>query len=122
MSYADKVFGFKNGRDDGFIYFIESGVGGLIKIGYATDPVKRMNSFLTGNPNELNLLALIPGTLKDERALHRLFKEHQIVREWFAPHVDIWRLIEQHWVYDEDNGTRVHEVRGDYVYSKYLDA
>ena len=97
------------------VYFIESGPGGCIKIGWSNDPVRRLIGMRTGNPEALSLLAVMPGDSKTESELHRRFDKHRVTREWFAPHVDIWKLIEKHWCYDGDNGDRKHTVVGEHV-------
>lgn len=80
---------------DGTIYFARS--GGYVKIGWTSDLGKRMKAY----PPDTTLLATMPGTRKDERALHRKFA-HLLThgREWFplAPqiteHID--KVVREH--------------------------
>lgn len=79
----------------GTIYFARS--GGYVKIGWTSDLGRRMKAY----PPDTRLLATMPGTRKDERALHRKFA-HLLTygREWFplAPqiteHID--RVVREH--------------------------
>jgi hypothetical protein len=66
-----------------YVYFIQEGDAGNVKIGRAIDPVGRMATLQTGNPNHLTLIATIKGGDK-ERALHAKFKRYHINGEWFA--------------------------------------
>ena len=60
-------------RPSGHIYFLQSESHGLVKIGYATDPEKRINGLRTAGPDKLKVLAIIKGTMKQEKALHEKF-------------------------------------------------
>jgi hypothetical protein len=71
------------GYRDGWIYFIQIGSSGAIKIGWAKDPAKRIKTLQTSQPKELKILGVIPGTVSDERALHRRFATARISGEWF---------------------------------------
>jgi hypothetical protein len=104
----------------GYVYFIESGFGGLIKIGYAQDPESRMVRLQTGNPEELHLLAVIQAPSWTERELHDKFKAENITGEWFAPSVRLWNYLEKYWCYDESHGRREHEIVGGYVETKVI--
>lgn len=80
---------------DGIVYFLR--VGGYIKIGWTSNLEKRMRGY---QPDTI-LLAVKPGTRKDERALHRKFsylKTHG--REWFplAPQImeEVERTVADH--------------------------
>lgn len=66
------------------IYFIYDPDSSLIKIGKAVDVQKRMNAFLTSNPN-LQLLGTKDGYTEEEADLHQRFAQVKAVREWFWP-------------------------------------
>lgn len=68
---------------EGFIYLIRDTASGAVKIGYSVDPQKRLKEFWTGNIN-LRIEKTIPGTIRDEKLLHRVFAEKRIQNEWFA--------------------------------------
>lgn len=93
-------------RRTGRIYFVESGVGGPIKIGYAANPATRVMELQCGNPAKLYLLAIARGTIRDEGALHKRFAATHVSGEWFAPCEELWALIQEHWCYDSRHGER----------------
>lgn len=63
------------------IYFIRN--GNYIKIGVSVDPWKRLASLQTGNPEPLELLAIMPGSNDLEIGLHRAFGQFMKQGEWF---------------------------------------
>ena len=63
------------------IYFVKS--GDFIKIGKADDPNKRLAQFQTGNPEPLEMLAIIDGSHAKERAIHAHFSSYRVGGEWF---------------------------------------
>ncbi len=65
-------------RQPSVVYYLR--VGGHIKIGYATELARRMQAY----PPTAQLLAVEPGTLATEKALHDRFTVHRIAgREWY---------------------------------------
>lgn len=50
---------------------------GFIKIGYSADPIRRAREL------GITLLTTMPGSVEDERRLHRRFAADRIDREWF---------------------------------------
>ncbi len=73
------------------IYFLQMERSGFIKIGYtATDAAKRMAQLQTGQPDRIKLLGTMPGTMDDEKSIHRELSEYRVNGEWFIPEtVDI---------------------------------
>lgn len=71
----------------GYVYLIiQVEVGGGLrygKIGYSTNPHKRVAELQTGNPQPLALHAMRPGTEADERALHAKYIRLNKLQEWF---------------------------------------
>lgn len=67
-----------------FVYFIQHGDGGPVKIGRSREPDKRIGDLQTGNPRELHLRHVIPGDIRVEKELHRRFWPARIRREWFG--------------------------------------
>lgn len=68
---------------ESFVYLIKNPDTGFIKIGFSSNPEKRLEQLKTGCPHA-QLLTKFVGTCKDEGKLHKLFFERQIVREWFS--------------------------------------
>lgn len=64
------------------IYFIED--DGLVKIGFTTNPARRLSCLKTSNPGELIVRLVIEGTLDDEKKFHDLFKSDLHRGEWFV--------------------------------------
>lgn len=67
-----------------YLYVIRSTKGGPVKLGRATDVVKRLRTLQTGHPERLEVLwsALGDGD-GAERALHQHFASKRSVGEWF---------------------------------------
>lgn len=61
---------------NGLVYFIR--FSDRVKIGFTTDLAARLNDL----PYD-EVLVTVPGTMHDEKALHRRFAEHRVHREWF---------------------------------------
>lgn len=54
-----------------------------MKIGYSREPEARLRELMVGNPQESELLGFHPGTMRDERFLHRYFSCYHHKLEWF---------------------------------------
>lgn len=63
------------------VYLIKS--DNFIKIGYSETPLSRASSMQTGNPHELELMAVIPGDTGLEAYLHERFADLWVRGEWF---------------------------------------
>ena len=63
------------------IYFVRCGA--FVKIGHSGSVAFRMKTMRTGNPYELELLALLRGHEETERALHEMFRRQHHRDEWF---------------------------------------
>lgn len=76
---------------DQFVYFVQQGDRGPVKIGVAKDPFDRMATLQTGNPTELHLRHVVPGQRDLESKLHFRFREARIRGEWFGdqPELDL---------------------------------
>lgn len=78
----------------GFVYFIQEGEDGPIKIGWAKDPRRRLASMQSGNPRRLHLLGAIKTKRRLlERELHDRFIEDHLTGEWFSPSSELLALI-----------------------------
>lgn len=74
---------------DGFVYVIGATTG-PVKIGFSTEPDRRLVKLQAGSPKLLRILAVAPGTKEDERALHGKFCKERLHGEWFtrAPEIE----------------------------------
>ncbi len=61
----------------------------FVKIGFASDPVKRINILQTAHVATVRMIRLLDGTEADERRLHRRFASFLQRGEWFAPSNDM---------------------------------
>lgn len=68
-----------------WVYFIQSGNDGLIKIGLSNDVDKRLESLQHHATDNLRLLHKSPGTRLEERAWHAAFSGCRHHGEWFIP-------------------------------------
>lgn len=57
-----------------FVYVIQGDPGTPIKVGIARDPVARLKGLQTGNPQQLRLLAVVPGDHEVEAGFHKRLK------------------------------------------------
>ena len=74
------------------IYFIHDFKKERIKIGYSLNPTKRRGElkYYRGVSKLLRLLAVIPGTLKQEKELHKRFEACRVGKtEWFRMSDDL---------------------------------
>lgn len=71
------------------VYFVQSGTGGPIKIGFTRKVGERIWGMQTGNPEELKLLLVLAlyedADMDMERRLHKRFAKDRIRNEWFKP-------------------------------------
>lgn len=86
----------------GYVYFIGARRG-PVKIGYTTDPVRRLIKLQAGSPQWLVIHAMHAGTKEDERAYHTQFTKERLHGEWFErseavaatmnaiPYLSLWR-------------------------------
>ena len=79
------------------VYFLQAGP--FVKIGKASfgDVGARIEDMQTGCPYDMRILAVVPGDLKEERALHSRFSAFKVRGEWFrlepelSSHIDSLR-------------------------------
>lgn len=78
----------KNSKNDikPDVYFIQSIIGGPIKIGVSIFPKYRLKDLQSFSPFELKILATIPnGGHEKENQLHKCYAKSRIHGEWFKP-------------------------------------
>ena len=80
-----------------WIYFIRAEDTLKVKIGFAKDVGKRMESLQSGNPGELSLIAKTTATLGEEKELHDILKRERpdlhVRGEWYHPALDLFGLM-----------------------------
>ena len=68
---------------NGFVYFVQRGEDGPIKIGWSQNVARRIGELQVANAEHLSLLGAIPGTMRDETKTHKRFTHLRINAEWF---------------------------------------
>lgn len=78
-----------------YIYFIQQGQSGPIKIGFTKDDLyRRVKKLQTGNHIPLRLLAVIENaSVRKETELHSRFSQYKLTGEWFSPSDDLIEFI-----------------------------
>lgn len=77
------------------VYFIQGVSGGPIKIGYTTNLRNRLADLQANSPVQLQVLATVSGTIKDEVYYHRTFSAYRQHNEWFSPAPELLNTIER---------------------------
>ena len=82
--------------EEGFVYYVqEGGIDGNITIGHSKDPAYRLTKHQRGNSKILRMLVCVKGSSKDEKKIHKKFKDFNIDGEWFKPDLKLLKHIEQ---------------------------
>jgi hypothetical protein len=76
------------------VYFIQPSGGGLVKIGVAVDPEKRLRALQVANHERLVLRRVEEGDEMREAELHKQFAHLRVRGEWFWPGVDLAEYAE----------------------------
>lgn len=77
------------------VYFITCRQTGRVKIGCAYNPFKRLKTLQSGSPTKLKIEALLKGSNKREKELHKLLAKHRIHGEWFRISTEIEAIIKE---------------------------
>lgn len=70
-------------KKDEFVYVMLNRRNGFFKIGYSTQPEFRERTLQSEEP-EIEMILFFPGTLKDEKELHRKYSSYRKRGEWFS--------------------------------------
>lgn len=77
-----------------YVYFIQCGDNGPIKIGHTKDIDRRLSILQGANPQRLNLLGCFLGDSIQESELHKQFKGDRISGEWFNSSNELLNIIQ----------------------------
>jgi hypothetical protein len=80
------------------IYFVKQ--EDYVKIGYASNPAKRISSLQVNIPVKLVVLLIIDGGIKDEQLLHKKFLNNAKRGEWFYISPEIEKFIQENLDHD----------------------
>lgn len=78
-----------------YVYAIQMGFQGPIKIGVSVTPPWRRQELQTGNPYELRILTTFKGGRDLEKSLHNRLAKHRMTGEWFKPHDDVFAALRE---------------------------
>lgn len=84
----------------GFIYAIEC--AGRIKVGFSTDPSKRLLQIATDSPFPPTLLGFWDGTMEEERLAHLQLQAHRVHGEWFVASDEVKAFVDEHVKYQAE--------------------
>ena len=77
------------------IYLMEAVGSGMVKIGICRGcPSVRRRALQTASAHPLKIIARFPGTISEERAFHRRFKDFHSHGEWFRLEGDLKKFAE----------------------------
>ena len=76
-----------------WVYFIQVGQSGPVKVGHSKDPRSRFSSIQVGNHERLRLLCLMRGGEPVERSLHEWLKPEALGGEWFRPSARLRSIV-----------------------------
>lgn len=68
---------------DGCLYFLANLRAESVKVGYTNNLKKRVDVLQTGNHDRLEVVGYFSAPRQVEKVIHSIFKESQIVNEWF---------------------------------------
>lgn len=67
----------------GYVYFIKSGDGGPVKVGWSENPQMRLAQLQSAHHETLTLIDAVPGGRDVEAAVHAQLAESRVRGEWF---------------------------------------
>lgn len=76
-----------------YVYFIQEGDDGPVKIGSAYSPAYRLGTLQTGNPRRLHIRGTLRGGVGLERRMQAGFRAYQLEGEWFSPELPVLAAI-----------------------------
>src|SRR5262245_23909222 len=72
-----------------YVYVLLAERSGMLKVGYAADPGRRLAELQTGSPEELILMGYLPGGPELEQHIHNLLRVEHVHGEWFRATDDV---------------------------------
>lgn len=81
-----------------WIYAIQAGEAGPVKIGISRSPKQRLVTLQQANPERLRPLACWRDLPETEKVLHREFAAVRLAGEWFKPTPEVLALGDQYGI------------------------
>lgn len=66
-----------------------------VKVGFSTDPYKRLSKHYGGFPYPVEVIGVWEGTLADEKNFHNRYAEYRLNGEWFRPTAEMLDEIDR---------------------------
>lgn len=85
----------RNTLEGQFVYVFVNYFSNVCKIGYSTNPVKRLNAIQTGCPFKLKMVVVVKGNRSVEKALHKKYKKYKTNGEWFSYKEELKEAVEK---------------------------
>lgn len=83
-------------RKPSFLYLMQIGENGPVKIGVAVDVEARRKTLSTASPWPIRVVYALPNMAHREREMHQRLRHHRLNGEWFEPLPEIFD-----WFYSE---------------------
>lgn len=77
-----------------YIYFIQSGENGPVKIGRSANPCRRIQDLKRYQSDELRFLGVFFGPSVMESVMHHVLSKDRLEGEWFRPSEDVLAMAE----------------------------
>lgn len=94
------------------VYFILSKKLNLVKIGCTTNVSRRLEGLKTANPDDLEILLILPGYAEEERKLHEEFSRLRCHREWFRYEEPLVEFVKRAQKVSTENLAGFHKESG----------
>jgi hypothetical protein len=78
-----------------WVYFIQQGRTGPVKIGCSRAPMRRLRQLQTASAEKLVMLGTCPGRPMDEAKIHDMFRHLRERGEWFKPDPLLLHFIQE---------------------------
>lgn len=88
----DKI---RENKNNEYVYFFESELTKLIKIGYSSNVKKRRKQIEAMQGGKINTLKVILSSKKNEKYLHERFSHLKTHGEWFLPNQELLTFIKE---------------------------
>lgn len=75
------------------VYFARAAKTGFIKIGYSSNPAKRLSALQVSSADRVSIILTVPGRSAEERAFHGRFRESHERGEWFREEGELLKFL-----------------------------
>lgn len=88
--FLDEMF---SDPTEAFVYVVQIGEDGPIKIGFTTKIKRRIAAIRAGIPSRVFVRMIGPGTDRLEKMFHEMLEPHRLKGEWFVPTKEVMSLL-----------------------------